>query len=226
LCSDEREAFPSYILPTVLSKSANRPPVFGVETLDKITDRALETQRDRYRNYLCWALGEDQDERWLIDKNPSTVPLLPGFLRTVPSGKILYASRDPRDVVLSCFFRYLPLNSVSARFLEIRTAAERTRFEIETWHRYREVLTDQWAEVAYEDLVSDFAGALTPILNLLGLPWHEDLTHYRDQNVHKAVNSPTYAEVTQPIYGAAVGRWKNYESHLAPALEVLEGLGR
>ncbi|MDP7107345.1 MAG: hypothetical protein QGH41_09720, partial [Roseibacillus sp.] len=63
-----------------------------------------------------------------------------------------------------------------------------------------------------------------PILNLLGLPWHEDLTHYRDQNVHKAVNSPTYAEVTQPIYGAAVGRWKNYESHLAPALEVLEGL--
>ena len=224
LCSDEREAFPSYILPTVLSKSANRPPVFGVETLDKITDRALEAQRDRYRNYLCWALGEDQGERWLIDKNPSTVPLLPGFLRTVPSGKILYASRDPRDVVLSCFFRYLPLNSVSARFLEVRTAAERTRFEIETWHRYREVLTDQWAEVAYEDLVSDFAGALTPILNLLGLPWHEDLTHYRDQNVHKAVNSPTYAEVTQPIYGAAVGRWKNYESHLGPALEVLEGL--
>jgi tetratricopeptide (TPR) repeat protein len=226
LCSDEREAFPSYILPAVLSKSSHRPPLFGVETLEKITDRTLDAQRARYRDYLSWTLGEEQGERWLIDKNPSTIPLLPGFLRLVPSGKIIYSSRDPRDVVLSCFFRYLPLNSVSARFLDIRTAAERTRFEIETWQHYRELLPNHWVEVAYEDLVSDFEGAVVPVLKLLGLEWNDTLTAYRDQNVGKEVNSPTYAEVTKPIHHSAVGRWKNYQSHLAPALEALEGLGR
>jgi tetratricopeptide (TPR) repeat protein len=225
LCSDEREAFPSYILPAVLSKSSNRPPALGRETLEKITDRSLNAQRERYRDYLSWTLGEEQGKRWLIDKNPSTVPLLPGFLRTVPSGKIIYASRDPRDVVLSCFFRYLPLNSVSVRFLDIRTAAERTRFELETWHHYRDLLPNNWVEVAYHDLVCDFQGALAPVLNILGLAWNDALNTYRDHNLNKSVNSPTYAEVTQPIHRAALGRWKNYESQLAPALEVLEGLG-
>ena len=44
------------------------------------------------------------------------------------------------------------------------------------------------------------------------------------QRLHqsKHVTSPTYEAVAQPIYTRAIGRWKNYERLLEPALETLE----
>jgi hypothetical protein len=35
------------------------------------------------------------------------------------------------------------------------------------------------------------------------------------------VRSPTYAEVTQPVYRTALDRWRNYESYLEPHREKL-----
>ena len=37
----------------------------------------------------------------------------------------------------------------------------------------------------------------------------------------KHVTSPTYEAVAQPIYRKSIGRWKNYERLLEPALETL-----
>jgi hypothetical protein len=45
---------------------------------------------------------------------------------------------------------------------------------------------------------------------------------YRDRLMTtKKVTSPTYEAVAQPIYTKAIGRWKNYERLLDPALETL-----
>ena len=38
----------------------------------------------------------------------------------------------------------------------------------------------------------------------------------------KVVRSPTYADVTQPVYKRAVGRWRNYQKYLEPHLPKLE----
>ena len=38
----------------------------------------------------------------------------------------------------------------------------------------------------------------------------------------KLVRSPTYADVTQPVYKRAVGRWRNYQKYLEPHLDKLE----
>jgi hypothetical protein len=36
------------------------------------------------------------------------------------------------------------------------------------------------------------------------------------------VRSPTYADVTKPVYRGALGRWRNYEKHLEPYLDTLQ----
>ncbi len=38
----------------------------------------------------------------------------------------------------------------------------------------------------------------------------------------KRVRSPTYADVTQPVYKRALGRWRNYQKYLEPCLDRLE----
>ena len=38
----------------------------------------------------------------------------------------------------------------------------------------------------------------------------------------KMIRSPSYADVTQPIYQRALGRWRNYQKYLEPHLAKLE----
>jgi len=35
------------------------------------------------------------------------------------------------------------------------------------------------------------------------------------------VNTPSTWQVRQPIYASSVGRWRNYERHLTPLLDLL-----
>ena len=39
--------------------------------------------------------------------------------------------------------------------------------------------------------------------------------NYRDRLKQKAVGSPTYEAVSQPLYTRAIGRWKHYENILS-----------
>ena len=45
---------------------------------------------------------------------------------------------------------------------------------------------------------------------------------YRDRLKTKAVNSPTYEAVSQPLYTSSIGRWQNYRKYLEPCLEILQ----
>jgi hypothetical protein len=45
---------------------------------------------------------------------------------------------------------------------------------------------------------------------------------YRERLKQKAVGSPTYEAVSQPLYTRAIGRWKNYEEFLQPILPILK----
>ena len=42
----------------------------------------------------------------------------------------------------------------------------------------------------------------------------------------KIVRSPTFAEVTKPLYRGSVGCWKNYQKYFEPRLPKLEPLPR
>lgn len=38
----------------------------------------------------------------------------------------------------------------------------------------------------------------------------------------RAVRTPTYDDVTKPLYTRAMGRWRNYEAYLEPGLHILQ----
>jgi len=46
--------------------------------------------------------------------------------------------------------------------------------------------------------------------------------NYRERLDQKAVSSPTYEAVRQPIHSRAIGRWKHYQKYLEPYLPILQ----
>ena len=136
---------------------------------------------------------------------------------------MIVALRDPRDAVLSCYLRYLPLNAVSVRFLDPARTAERYALDMTTWLKYRDMIETPWCEIRYEDTVADPEKQARRALDTLSLPWNDQVLNYRQRLLDaKRVTSPTYADVAEPIYTRAIGRWKNYEQLLEPAMKTLE----
>lgn len=52
--------------------------------------------------------------------------------------------------------------------------------------------------------------------------WDPQVLQYRERLKAKAVSSPAYEAVSQPLYTSAIGRWENYRKQLEPCLEILQ----
>jgi hypothetical protein len=218
--SDEREAFGRDIFPAMWQ--TDKTPLPTAEALDAIPAERLANQRARYLNYMAAALNEPIGERVHLDKNPTMTLLLPGMLRLFPETKLLIALRDPRDVVISCFMQYLPLNTNSVCFLTLERTARRYAHDLGIWLKFRKILTTPWLEIRYEDCVADLEREARRTLEFLGLPWDPAVLEYRERLKTKAVSSPTYEAVSKPLYTTAIGRWKRYRKFLEPCLPILQ----
>jgi tetratricopeptide (TPR) repeat protein len=220
ISSDEREAFGRDVFPAMWRSATN--PLPTAETLDSVPAGTLASQRARYLNYMEAALNEPIGERVHLDKNPTMTLLLPGLLRLFPETRLLIALRDPRDVVISCFMQYLPLNPNSVCFLTLERAARRYAHDLGAWLELREKICAPWLQVKYEDTIANLEREARAVLEFLELPWTPEVLEYRDRLKTKAVSSPTYEAVSKPLYTSAIGRWKNYTEYLAPCLEILK----
>src|ERR1051326_361610 len=218
--SDEREAFGRDIFPAMWL--TEKTPLPTAKVFDGIPHERLAIQRTRYLNYMAAALNQPIGERVHLDKNPTMTLLLPGMLRLFPETKLLIALRDPRDVVVSCFMQYLPLNTNSVCFLTLERTARRYAHDMSVWLKLREMIPTPWLEIRYEDCVADLERESRRALEFLGLPWNASVLNYRERLKEKAVSSPTYEAVSKPLYTSAIGRWKNYHKYLEPVLPILQ----
>lgn len=199
------------------AKSPNPIP----QVLDRATVDDLNDVRRAYWTSMEGALRQPVDGRMLVDKNPELTLLLPLVARVFPEMKVIFALRDPRDVVISCFAQQLPLNPVSVNYLTLEDTAKKYVRMMHAWLKLRGIIRNPWIEVRYEDMVANLEMQARRALEFLGLPWNDCVLEYHRRAQTKHVHSPTYEAVTKPVYSTSVGRWRNYEKHLAPFLELL-----
>ncbi|MCA9188885.1 MAG: sulfotransferase, partial [Planctomycetales bacterium] len=147
----------------------------------------------------------------------------PVLWRLFPSARVLVAVRDPRDVIVSCFLRYLPVTPVSVHFLDMTWLADKYVHDLRCWLKLREISpATLWDEVRYEELVADFPAVTRRAIERLGLAWDPSILDYRQQlSSRRPVHSPTYDAVAKPVHRGAIGRWRNYSQQIGPVLEKL-----
>lgn len=191
--------------------------------LEAAKPEALRRSREQYFRYMELCLGQPLAGRLLIDKNPSLTFLIPALVRVFPEIKILTALRDPRDVCLSCFMQpFVPVAQTSSAYLTLEGAVEEYTALMNVWQTIKPMLKSSALEVRYEDMVEDLEAVSRRALEFLGVPWDERVLAFHEHARQKAVRSPTYADVTKPVFKRAVGRWQHYEKYLGPYLEKLE----
>ena len=221
LVSSEERDFVGTELPRAFTAGLGQTPL--LDALNAVSVDEIRTQRRRYFAFMEYLLTGRVGGRVHLDKNPAYTLTIPLMLRLFPETRLVVALRDPRDVVLSCYLRYLPLNAVSVRFLDVRRAAERYALDMSAWLKFRTIIDVPWCEVRYEDTVADPRAQAGRALETLGLGWDDRVLGYRQRLAEsKRVTSPSYEAVAEPIYTRAIGRWKHYASVLEPALEALE----
>ena len=182
----------------------------------------LNVLRNLYIEALAQELGASAQGKVLIDKNPSPTARLPIWLRVFPELRVLIALRDPRDVVLSCYFQNIPLNTVNVNFLSFERVAKHYADLMDIWLAVREWEGFAWLETRYEDTVADIEKEGRRVTEFLGQSWHESQARFYEKSRTKQMYSPTYQDVTRPVYNRSVARWRAYEQYLAPILPALE----
>jgi hypothetical protein len=188
----------------------------------QLSSPRVNVLRQLYIKALRQDITHDTTGKMLVDKNPSPTARLPLWLRVFPELKILIALRDPRDVLLSCYFQNIPLNSANANFLTFERLAKHYSDLMDVWLAVREWEDVPWLETRYEDTVLDLEKEGRRVMEFLGLQWHEDQARFHEKNAKKQLFSPTYQDVTKPVYSRSVARWRSYEKYLAPILPALE----
>ena len=211
---DESEAF----VTEVGDKLAPPPPAppLTAQALHALSAARRGELRRRYRRSLFREVEGEPAAEVLLDKNPTPTSSLHLWLRVFPESKILIALRDPRDVILSCFFQNLALTPLNANFLSVARSVKHYSDVMDTWLRLRELGGFQWLETRYEDIVGGLESEGRRVTEFLGLSWRADQAACHEAARRGLVFSPTYSEVAQPVHNRAVGRWRNYAAALEP----------
>ncbi len=192
----------------------------GVARLSAIEpDQAARFRRDYWRIVRQFV---DPNGALFIDKMPLTIISLPLVAKLFPDAKILFARRDPRDVVLSCFRRAFMPNPATYNLLTLNGSAKLYDQVMRLMELYAAKLPLAIHEVRYERFIADFEREARAVCAFLGLPWDEGMNDFAAKSAQRTVTTPSAVQVRRGIYREGEGQWRPYTEQLAPVLPILE----
>ncbi len=135
----------------------------------------------------------------------------------LPNARIIHLQRDPLDTCLSVYFQDFETSYRYANDLEdlVHYYQEYSRLMV----HWRQVLpADSMLEVPYEALVSDPESWSRKMLEFLGVRWDPRCLEFH--RTQRTVITASKWQVRQRISTRSVGRWRHYEAHLGPLLQL------
>src|SRR5271155_975843 len=134
-----------------------------------------------------------------------------------PSARVILCQRDPRDICLSCYFHCFAEGHLYSYDL-VECGQRALDVERLSTHWLR-VLPIEMLVIDYEELVEDLEGESRRLIEFLGLDWEPACLDFH--RTARPVFTSSRWQVRQPLFKRSVGRWRCYERHLGPLLQVL-----
>ena len=155
---------------------------------------------------------KNKNAKIIIDKLPLNVVHVGEILRVFPNSKFVFALRHPYDSVLSCFMQQFELNPAMKNFLSIKRSAYLYDLVMKLWKTYLKIFPINFHYIKYEDIVTDFDKSTKEIFKFLNLDWsNKAKDFYKTAKDRIDISTPSYNQVTSPLYLKSINRWKNYE---------------
>lgn len=192
----------------------------GLDRLAGLQGAELAVQRSFYWAAVANA-GIDTRDRVLLDKLPLNTLKLPLIGRLFPTARVLFAERDPRDVVLSCFRRNFGLNPAMMEFTSLETTALFYDSVMRMAEAWCDLVTQPLLRVRYESLVTDFEAVVRRICAFIEIGWQDGLTDFAAQAATRRIRTPSAAQVRRGLYADALEHWRCYAAQLADVAPLL-----
>jgi Tfp pilus assembly protein PilF len=192
-----------------------------LERMVMATPAVLDRFRTAYWRHVA-AAGVDVRGKTFVDKNPLNTLKLPLIARLFPDAKILFACRDPRDIVLSCFRHRFKMSAPIHELLTIEGAATYYAAVMQLTVQFSRFFTLETCLVRHEDVVMEFKREMRRVCTFLGLDWDPAMGDFALRTRHRGALTPSTAQLVKGLSTEGVGQWRRYRSHLAPALASLQ----
>ena len=192
------------------------------EKLLRLRSEQLVEARRFYWERVAARVGKLKEDQIFVDKNAlNTLEI--GLIDTVfPDAKVIFALRDPRDVCLSAFMQPYMATDMTVSFLSWEGTTAFYGALMGLWLHLRERLTLRYVELRYEDTVTDLEGQARRVLDMLGIRWAPEVLAFHKKARERVISTPTFADVTHPVHGRSVQRWRRYEPQIQRIRHILQ----
>ena len=178
--------------------------------------------RDNIRQVGGRYIGEIEqlapEAAYVTDKLPRNF-IFSGLIHlALPNAPIIHTMRDPVDTCLSCFsISFAEEQDFAYDLAELGRYYRRYESLMKHWHRV--LPPGRILDVRYEDVVADPDGQARRILAHCGLDWDARCLDFH--KTERPVRTASAAQVREPLYSRAVGRWQHYADFLGPLIAEL-----
>ena len=113
-------------------------------------------------------------------------------------------------------------NNAMMNFMNLEDASKLYDLSMTLYKKYYESFKSNIYEIRYEDIVEDFDNSIKKLLEFLNLEWEDEVKKfYVTATKRGIISTPSYNQVSKPIYNNSIDRWKNYENKLNDIKPIL-----
>ena len=194
------------------------------DALASFSAEDIRRLRQRYLKNLA-GCAEAGPGILLIDKLPLNIVHTGLIKRLFPGARFILSIRHPYDVCLSNFMQNFNPNDAMANFFTLEDTAALYELVMGLWCQYVKLFDIPYHQVSYESLVDDLESTVGELVGFLDIEPHDSMLDYTSHaGTQGRINTPSYHQVTEPIYRRARYRWKRYTDQIAGVRDKLKPL--
>jgi len=191
------------------------------EKLKFITSDQIKYLRQFYWDLAISKHGKEINLKVFIDKTTMNTFDI-GLINCIfPNAKVIFVIRDPRDVCLSCYMQVMVPTPTTVNLLTWEKTINLYVQTMNWWIYIKGVMNLDFIELRYEDAVNNFEPTFRKIFDFINLDWNPEAKNFHKHAEKKFINSPSFNQVSQPLYSSSLARWKPYEKEFSPILNQL-----
>jgi tetratricopeptide (TPR) repeat protein len=191
----------------------------GLDSLAALEGVALDDARTAYWQRMR-EFGLETTGKVLVDKEPLNTINLPLISKLFPEAKVVFAVRDPRDVVFSCYRSYFDVDSIKPEFSTLEDCSRFYAAVMNLGGLCRARLPLTLYEHRYEDTIEDFEGRGRAVCDFLAVKWTDAMSNLSEKARRRSALGAD--RVGSLLHHEGVGQWRRYAQQLAPMMPILE----
>lgn len=192
---------------------------FGVDTTGDgfVPEDKRRESGERYLRGMQSKIGTESPR--ITDKMPQNFLFIWLIRMILPNAVIIHTRRDPRDTCLSIFSNHFSGHHPYA--YDLKELGYYYRFYVDLMRHWDHVQPGLIYTVDYEKLVDDLEGETRKLLDHCGLPFDQNCLDFHKSD--RMVQTVSAMQVREKIHNKSIGRWRNYETQLAPLIDIVMG---